>query len=56
MPLSHPESGLLEKAGCLNSFESSPIASEDFAAVIRVYDSTGNVIETHEQAGVLKEQ
>jgi hypothetical protein len=24
-------------------------------AVIRVYDSTGNVIETHEQAGEFKE-
>jgi len=33
----------------------APFYSRSHDAVIRVYDETGNVIETHEQAGDFKE-
>jgi hypothetical protein len=38
-----------------NAIDYAKFRSRSDDAVIRVYDAAGNVIETHEQAGELKE-
>jgi hypothetical protein len=38
-----------------NAIGYAKFSSRSHAAVIRVYDETGNVIETHEHAGEFKE-
>jgi hypothetical protein len=47
--------GMGEPHAVSNAIEYAEFRSRAHDAVIRVYDATGNVIETHEHAGAFKE-